>query len=796
MKISDVLNLDSNNKLFYSKPADLSTNIDFFDHQINQFLKDKTSHTLGSFIYISENRRTKIRMKVGTKRSTVLSFLNDEKKSLAVLITEEPMEELYDTMPQIIVANTWETYKKIAGFQRNLFERPVVSFTGSVGKSTTRLLCCALYKASNKSVLTNDTYGSNIRTIIPRFLTQLDTQDVALLEVSINALTNFDGGPISPIIQSDVAVITQVGGAHLGDFKNTGDPLMELAKRKAAIFKGMKKGGLAILNLDMQPKVLNYLEKEASSCGLTIQYFSLKNSKSDAYILEKKYFRDYTEVTVSVGKEKTVIKLNMPTDGVLCDLLAALLVYKYLGNDISDLYNALENFKSLDDELELFEIENETNKYTIVDDTHGSTIFSAINSISFFEHRGDFYNGKKIFVTETCEDLGEHAHQLNTELLPHIVNSTIDIFIGYGDENIKKLVESLKKENFTAFWIPDLPSLVKVLETQPSDSVMFIKARDGRKPKYKSDLWTFPKLLKKDPFKHNETQSTQSTLADQKACWLSDLKKSSEQKKIYISGSTYFSQRMFHVLQSQDIDVSGFVLINNGDKRLLNKPVISYADLDPKRDHVILMIRGNKRIENELSKKNFSTGDFSYADGREMTYPLTLNGASIGKWSTGDGAFSNCLGNRSKYNCIKSIGNFTTINGSSKMNVDHVQKISVNNKFLSYLDGDTTGKEYIIRPKGMTIGADVWIGANTYINASKVTSIGNGAIIAAGAVVNENVPDFAVVGGVPGKVIKYRYSKEQIAILNRVRWWEWDNEKIENNKDLILNPALFFEKYK
>ena len=129
------------------------------------------------------------------------------------------------------------------------------------------------------------------------------------------------------------------------------------------------------------------------------------------------------------------------------------------------------------------------------------------------------------------------------------------------------------------------------------------------------------------------------------------------------------------------------------------------------------------------------------------------------------------------------------------MNVDHVQKISVNNKFLSYLDGDTTGKEFIVSPPGMTIGADVWIGANTYINASKVTSIGNGAIIAAGAIVNENVPDFAVVGGVPGKVIKYRYSKKQIDILNEVRWWEWDNEKIEDNKHLILNPDLFFENY-
>lgn len=793
MKISDILNLDSNNKLLYSNSLDLSTNIDFFDHQINQFLKDKIDNTLGSFIYIPENRRTKIRMRPGANRSAILSFLNDEKNSIAVLITEEPMDELYDTVPQIIVTNTWETYKQMGAFQRSSFKRPVVSITGSVGKSTTRLLCCALYEANNKSVLTNDKYGSNIRTIIPRFLTQLDKQDVALLEVSINALTNFDGGPISPIIQSDVAVITQVGGAHLGDFKNTEDPIMELAQRKANVFKGMKKDGLAILNLDMEPKVLKYLEKEASSCDLTIQYFSLKNSKADAYILEKKYFRDYTVVTISIDEEMTEIKLNMPTDGVLSDLLAALLVYKNLGNDINDLYDALENFKSLDDELEIFEIEDKNSKYTIVDDTHGSTIFSAINSISFFEHRGDFYTGKKILVTETCEDLGEHSHRLNSKLLPHIINSNIDTFIGYGDENIKKLVESLKHQKFNALWLPDLQSVYNLIEKQPSDSIIFIKSRDGRKEKYKSDLWTFPKLLKNDHFKNNKVKDTSN---QEKDSGLSELKKISEQKKIYISGSTYFSQRLFRVLMSNNINVSGFVLINNANKKLLNKPIVSYSDLDPAKDHVILMVRGNKLIENELSKMNFSISDFSYADGKDMQYSLILNGTYIGKWSTGDVAYSNCLGNTSKYNCIKSIGSFTTINGSSKMNVDHVQTISVNNKFLSYLDGDVTGKEYIVSPPGMTIGADVWIGANTYINASKVTSIGNGAIIAAGAVVNENVPDFAVVGGVPAKVLKYRYSKEQIDILNKVRWWEWENEKIESNKNLILNPELFFEKYK
>lgn len=793
MKISDILSLDPENELLSSDSVNLSTNIDFFDHQINQFSKDKSDDKLGGFIYISNNRRTEIRMTAGATRSRVLPFLSKEQKRIAVLITEEPFQELHGTVPQIIVTNSWETYKKIANFQRNLFKKPVISITGSVGKSTTRLLCCALFEAHKKSVLTNDKYGSNVRTIIPRMLTQLAKQDVALLEVSINGLTNFDGGPISPLIQSDISVITQVGGSHLGDFKNCADPTMELAKRKANIFKGMKQNGFAILNLDMEPRILTYLQKEATRSNLKIKHFSLKNEAVDAYILKKQYFKDYTVITVSVDKEVTTLKLNMPTDGVLSDLLAALLVFKNSGNDITDLYDVLENFKSLDDELEIFEVQNNNLLYTVVDDTHGSTILSAINTISFFSQRGQFYTGKKVLVMETGEDLGDHANKLNTQLLPHIINSTIDVFIGYGDENIRELVHSLQNQNFNAYWVPDIPALFELFEAQPSDSLIFIKSRDGRKEKYKSNLWTFPKLVKKKyPKKYAGRNNVQVPETD---LWLSDLKEISKQKKIYISGTTYFSQRLARVLMTNNIDVAGFVLINKNNRQQA-LPVVSYNDVDAKNAYIIVTVRGNKKIERILSEIKISEENYCFSDGREMWYSCKVDGTYIGKWSTGDNAFPNCLGAKSKHNCIKDIGNFTTINGSSKMNVDHAQTISVNNKFLSCLAGDRTGKKYIISPPGISIGADVWIGANTYINASKVSRIGNGAIIAAGAIVNEDVPDFAVVAGVPGKIVKYRYTEDQIEILNRVQWWNWDNHTIENNKHLILNPDLFFEEFK
>ena len=67
------------------------------------------------------------------------------------------------------------------------------------------------------------------------------------------------------------------------------------------------------------------------------------------------------------------------------------------------------------------------------------------------------------------------------------------------------------------------------------------------------------------------------------------------------------------------------------------------------------------------------------------------------------------------------------------------------------------------------IGNDVWIGARALILDG--VSIGDGAIIAAGAVVTKDVPPYAIVGGVPAKVIRYRFSEEVIAALIEWQWW-------------------------
>jgi acetyltransferase-like isoleucine patch superfamily enzyme len=70
------------------------------------------------------------------------------------------------------------------------------------------------------------------------------------------------------------------------------------------------------------------------------------------------------------------------------------------------------------------------------------------------------------------------------------------------------------------------------------------------------------------------------------------------------------------------------------------------------------------------------------------------------------------------------------------------------------------------------IGNDVWIGAGCFIKGG--VTIGDGAVIAAHAVITKDVPAYAIVGGVPARVIKYRFDEAMIAELLELKWWNYD----------------------
>jgi acetyltransferase-like isoleucine patch superfamily enzyme len=89
-------------------------------------------------------------------------------------------------------------------------------------------------------------------------------------------------------------------------------------------------------------------------------------------------------------------------------------------------------------------------------------------------------------------------------------------------------------------------------------------------------------------------------------------------------------------------------------------------------------------------------------------------------------------------------------------------------------------KTTVAERKTIHIGHDVWLGAQVFVRDG--VTIGDGAIVAAGSVVAKDVPPYAIVGGVPAKVLRSRFAPDEVKRLLAVQWWRWDEARLRANQ--------------
>jgi acetyltransferase-like isoleucine patch superfamily enzyme len=162
-----------------------------------------------------------------------------------------------------------------------------------------------------------------------------------------------------------------------------------------------------------------------------------------------------------------------------------------------------------------------------------------------------------------------------------------------------------------------------------------------------------------------------------------------------------------------------------------------------------------------------------------------------------------------------SIGDFSSINENTQIDsncksigkycsISHGVKIGMGSHPLSHISTSTIFYEpyrgYVdnqlfdeFKDKGYTeIGNDVLIGTNAIILAG--VKVGDGAVIAAGSVVTKNVEPYAIVGGNPAKIIKYRFDKQTIQDLLKIKWWDKDIKELISNINIMNNPQKFIQR--
>ncbi|WP_273276720.1 CatB-related O-acetyltransferase [Maribacter polysiphoniae] len=198
-----------------------------------------------------------------------------------------------------------------------------------------------------------------------------------------------------------------------------------------------------------------------------------------------------------------------------------------------------------------------------------------------------------------------------------------------------------------------------------------------------------------------------------------------------------------------------------------------------------------KILYKDISPLSYWDSTSSFTKHTRLGALVRLLGSNIGKYT---------IINRGCSLVYTTIGNFSSLAGYIQLGAGRhplnyigtseifYNKNSLNNQWVKPID--------FAGNLPISIGSDVWIGSQAFVMGG--VNIGHGAVVGSRSVVTKDVPPYAVVAGVPGKIIKYRFSEEIIDRLLEIKWWDFDDDEIQKNIDFFREPEIdmsILEKY-
>ena len=287
----------------------------------------------------------------------------------------------------------------------------------------------------------------------------------------------------------------------------------------------------------------------------------------------------------------------------------------------------------------------------------------------------------------------------------------------------------------------------------------------------------------------------------------------SQNMDIYLYGAGKGGQIALEVFKCNGITINGFI-----DKRadkILNingYRVYNLEKIDPKEAFVIVsLFYYNSDVVEELKAYGFSINHLYVIPSGENfnKEDIIYKGCKVGRYTYG---YEQLM---EYYPLVESIGRYCSINITARIWNNHSVNSVTSHPFLDhpyfhewyeycgmyylqckygeYMDNSWYENSCIRKNPKVVIGNDVWIGANAIILPG--VKIGDGAIIAAGAVVSKDVEEYSIVGGVPAKLIRYRFDEETITKLKMIQWWLWPHEEIQKNIEVFYQPQVFVDMF-
>ena len=292
----------------------------------------------------------------------------------------------------IIVNNTLNSLHKLAKYNRDKNKlTKVIAITGSNGKTTTKELLYNILKNDYKVLKTEGNLNNHIG--LPLTLLKLNNHDICILELGMNHLKEIS--KLSKICSPDIAIITNIGSAHIGNLGS----ITNILKAKLEIIDGFKDNSVLILN---------------NNDNLLKEY---KNNKIK--------IMNYYSSTYKIGE---YYKLNIE----LCSLIAKMF-------NIDNYMDYIANFKGIKMRNEIISINNRL----IINDCYNANYESIYNGITNLIN--NYKDNHKILVIGEIKELGSYSKYYHN-LIGQLINSiNIDILYVIGNDT-KYIVDEIKNK--------------------------------------------------------------------------------------------------------------------------------------------------------------------------------------------------------------------------------------------------------------------------------------------------------------------------------------------------------------
>ena len=382
-------------------------------------------------------------------------YINEAFKNgaIAAIISDE--EKI--SKNTILVNDTKKSLADISSLFLMKFKPFVIGITGSNGKTTTKELIKSILDSNygtNKILATQANYNNDIG--LPLTIFNLNSEHSHIvLEMGMNHPKEISY--LANIAPPNFAVITNIGEAHIENFKNR----EAIANEKKDILRNLKAEGTAILPKDSE--FFNFLVKDLKN----VKVLSFGMSKDADISCE---LLDHKKILIKTPKYDLEIKSKLLGHNNISNILAAVTCAYQLKINPTKIKEGIENITPIPSRLELKEGKK---RAAIIDDTYNANPSSFLSAIEVL----DEFPGKKILVIGDMAELGKNSRIYHQELSRTIKETKIDITLGLG-KYTKEIITLLGRNNS---WFRSKDDLVKHLYACMKGSTILVKGSRSMK---------------------------------------------------------------------------------------------------------------------------------------------------------------------------------------------------------------------------------------------------------------------------------------------------------------------------